>query len=238
LKQVTVPARTDLQNAYEYLQFKDKSVTTDDLVKWSHWARLDARLAELIVRFIAKRFEAIAPLKLWRVNRASPQPQALAVLIEFAELLLRKHKSNIFTEFLIWKKAVLSHLSKASFQMFFVPAGLPDPERLAREIDQQIKPYEKWGFFARDWIALDKPKSNISCLVDNRTILSAPARRSALAKLLEQKEEITVADYIAACESRVHRRMAERDLQSSSLVRARGQTRARVYRKIDRLKAC
>jgi len=222
VKTVPQPSRDDLIRVYDRLQMKASKVSVDELVLWARWSRLDARLAEILVHYISKRFDSLNPVDLWEANSHLGMPQALAVLAEFAESSIREDRVAAFR---VWKRALTDALEPAPFQAFFVPQAPPTPRKIRLEIGTNLRAFAKWGFFSSEWIARVKSAES-----SRETILSKPARRDILDRLMLTRSQLTVDDFIEACSHRVHRRTAERDLSEANGLVPVGSTRARTYR--------
>lgn len=226
MKGEAIPNTSDLVRAFERLQFEPEKVGADSVVLWAQWSRLDPRLGELVVRFLHAHFASLNPFFLWQSNCRAPCPQSLAVLVDFAQYLF-ENNSPERRDFLPWRAMLLRGLRPVPPQMFFVPQGFLRPERLLDQMTENLKPYAKWGFICETWIA--SPKKPSRAKGRQKTLLSPEARHLILHGLIDSCREITVEKYLQACEYKIHRRTAERDLRATSRLRAKGFTRARVY---------
>ncbi|MEK7358290.1 MAG: hypothetical protein AAB250_17720 [Bdellovibrionota bacterium] len=232
MKGAPVPSRADLRKTYETLQFSKgpRSVSVRLIVKWSEWARLDVRLAEVLAIFIGNEFKRINPFELWQANRNSALPQALALILEFSKAGLRaRGDRDLLIEFSAWAATVVESLKRGPPQMFFVREGPLKPSRDLSEIEFSLKVYRKWGFFGTDSVISQKRASGRSRSV---TLLEKSQRERVLSRLLSAGSKISVADYMAACGNQIHRRTAERDLAKASFARASGYTRNRRYSRV------
>lgn len=227
MKNFSLPSRAELVRAYEQLHPSRRSIPDlKHLIIWAHWSRLDARLAEILVRYFIKKFKSLNPFILWKVNFESPQPQALFVLIEFAKILAKQECDRpTHAELKLWSEMILSRGVPAPAQMFFIEDGWPKPNRALNESANSITPYLKWGFFGSERIAA--PKNDRS---RNLTLLNRSQRIRILDELIGSNKNLTVDEYFRACGGRVHRRTAERDLQSDKRLLPVGSTRAMSYR--------
>jgi len=224
LNQSLLPNRLQLQNAYEKLQWRFDSVTIAEIVLWSSWSRLDPRLAEILVSFLASHFTRINPYTLRIENLSSLNPQALAVMISFAKIKLKAEKKKDFS---LWSTPILNGLLPATPQMFFLREGLPLPQKDVEEIETSLTPYLQWGFFAANSLVTQKNQSSKG----SATLLAKDKRLKILRALLRKGKKISVNDYLSACEGKLERRTAERDLKSYSGLKIIGSTRSRLYRK-------
>lgn len=220
MKSVLLPSINDLQMAYEHLGLASKkAVRLEELILWSHWSRLDPRLAELLVLFFEQKFQSINPFKLSKLNLISPTPQALATLLEFTQqrIDLARH-SKLFE---LWKSIVNFEVKPATPQMFFAPQGRPDAAKLTEEILHAVGCSKKYGLLTKEWIG--KPKTK------QQSVLKKTERDNILNELMQKKSTFTVKDYILACNHSIHPRMAERDLANCKKLRPIGRTRSRKY---------
>ena len=229
MKSVITPSRTDLVSAYNTLQFGKKLPGLDKIVLWTHWSRLDARLAEILVQFFAKNYSEIPILSFWEVNLASPEPAVLGVLLGFSRnRVLQMKGRRELTKFLIWQRAVLTGVKKAPFQKFFVDDGRPNPGRAMREIENSKKVFKSWGFYSSEYLSSRETKL-ITLNKLGATRLSPEDRRGKLLELMTRKEPFRVSDYIKICGGQLHPRTAERDLRSMKGLKRKGSTRSRYY---------
>lgn len=109
-------------------------------------------------------------------------------------------------------------------QTFFLPEGILKPERSLATAEIAAKAYTRWGFIETESLL---PLKNSTA---STTELSLTQRRQILERLLKTHTSLTVSDYLEACQHRIHRRTAERDLRSCIVLRPSGSTRAREYR--------
>lgn len=220
------PSRGDLESAYSRLLWRDdEEPTAEELVLWSQWARIDPRLAEILVACLLRRFRALSALSLWEENRKSAMPAALAALVDFARLdAKRVLPPPERIAFAAWAKTVLWRVPSAPPQLFFLRQGKPRPERDIKEIGQSLRVFRRWGFFGSA-APLDEKHDR------RATMLDPCQRRQLLRKLARGGETFTVADYMSACGGRVHRRTAERDLKEWPALRRIGATKAARYQR-------
>lgn len=232
MKTVELPTREQLISAYEILQFSHDQLTLDQIVLWSRWSRLDARLGELMALTLASRLESIDAIQLWQKNLQVDQPQSLAVITEFSrlsiELANRDESRNKLRLFNSWCAALVHKIAKADPQMYFVIEGLPKPKKMCDDVQASLRYFSRWGYFSTEPLVRLKSES---ALLKRKTRWNTTLRRRALAELMARKSEFTVDDYISECEGQIHRRTAERDLKNSRDLRPVGQTRARAYKR-------
>ena len=224
MRSVPLPSRAKLQNAYEGLQWKATTPEPQTLVLWAHWARLDPRLAEIFVHFLGKHFRRIHPTLLWEKNQRSPQPQALAVLVDFARINTKSESTpEDVRAFEQWAASVNRKVQRGAPQFFFLREGMPKPERDRPHIERSLRPFLRWGFFGSESPIGSKKQIQA-------TVLSRGARLSILKELSKNRISFSVRDYVDACGGQIHLRTAERDLRQQGNLESRGSTRARRYR--------
>lgn len=222
MKLAHVPSTQELAEAYDVLQLNRRPVTPDEWIRWSQWARLDARLGEILVAAIVRTFRDINPFQLWRANRGAAQPQVLLVILEFASLRARAVLSAAERlEFQAWLRIFPMEIEKGQWQLFMIPPGHPAPRRALESFTHSLAPYLKWGFFGREDLAHARAK--------DLTLMGKAQRLAILQQILASKKSVSVSDYIAACGGRIHRRTAERDLAELPRLKTKGHTRARRY---------
>jgi hypothetical protein len=216
-----LPTLAEMKSLYDLLQVKPKVTTEQQLCEAIIWSRLDPRLAEIVVGFLEKFFTQINPLKLRESLIANNAEPIACALSDFVTL-----KSKSWQR---WKKSLQWDVSPAPFQSFYVNLYGIKPERMQLEIGKNLKPFARWGFFCNEAPQSDKKSARLY-----KTQLGPTERKRVLSDLLVDKTEITVNEYLQALNGYVHRRQAERDLQSAKELRASGYTRGRVYRKVRR----
>lgn len=225
------PTRAQSADAYDQLQhrFKETSLESEfvgQIVKYATWSRLDARLGEILVRELARFFDCINPLDLWFENRKCAAPAALAVILEFSGALIEESEDRARLEaFASWRKAVVHGVEPVPFQLFFVKDGAPNPLRLSNELLKSLRVYRKWGFAASE--------SLISSKIGYSESLSRSQRQQILNELIGSRVQLKVDDYMKACDGRVSRRTAERDVSEDKRLRSKGFTRGRYYEVIQ-----
>ncbi len=175
--------------------------------------------------YLARNFRQVNPFLLWEANLQLPQPQALAVLVEFTRASTGAEMPETqAAAFENWANAVTWKLPKAPLQIFFLRDGAPKPARDEKEIGRSLRPFLRWGFFGSESPLSGKKKTM-------RTTLPRLTRRLILKDLCKNTKLLTVSDYVAACRGQVHRRTAERDLKEWNKLAPVGKTRGRSYRR-------
>lgn len=206
--------------AYNFLQSK-KTLSESDTIILAHWARFDPRLGEQLVGALQTQWPNINPLELRKKNLKSHWPQATLVILEHLKQI-QLQEPDLYD---LFYQLVTHKAQKAPYQFFYI--GLY-PIAAKQMLKQALDPhpiYAKWGYYATD------PMWSKSTKLRQATTLKPSERKKILKKLIEEKKEITVSDYLRACHFSVHRRQAERDLKEAPQLKAIGNTKLRVYRK-------
>ncbi len=222
-----IPATKNLADAYDTL-LGDKVGTGSGIPElkialWTQWSRFDPRLAEILVEFISRRWEAIPPLPLRKALLDSPWPSAFGVIFEntLSAGLIPPGQRRVFRH---WGAVVLSGVAPASNEQFFFGIRKVGGSEMMKDVVESSKSYLKWGYFGRE-LLLNKAAPS-----ESRTELPATARERFLRELISGRNRITVNDYREALDHRVSRRQAELDLARSKDLIPVGNTRGRFYR--------
>jgi hypothetical protein len=215
-----VPCVTELRQAFDRLQSARALLSIPQIALYSQWARLDPRLAEILVGHFTKYWREIAPGALIQSLSQYPWPRSIAVLLRFTALAL-KASDRETTRHLIG--AIEAAFPAPSWQLYFIPLQVPNSVILRDEVKYRTEPYMQSGYIGAQSL-LSQAKSPA-----NRTIMPADQRKQLLIDLLRKQNSVTVFDYIQACKGMVSRRQAQRDLTSFTGTVARGFTRSRAY---------
>jgi len=230
MKGISLPSSDEIKTAYQKVDpiFSAKSnVSAAELVTWSQWSRADARLGELLVRFLSDHYRKFEPFSLRQENLNSPCPQAICVLLEFVDKRVREQgpSTALYRLFKSWSQILKEDVAKVQPQMFFLPYGFPKPSQDLKTIQRSLALYEQWGFFGREDLAQSKSQSQ-----NQKTLLSAEKRRDLLHELIQKQAQLTVEDYIYFCGGNIQRRTAERDLAAHPFLKKTGHTRGAKYK--------
>lgn len=225
-----IPCRSELCMAYARIEAaairsRGECLTPDEIVRLAQMSRFDPRLAEMLVRHLARNFEELNPWIIRGVNLKSEWPQSLCVLVDIAELLVLSSKQD----WKLWKTCIQFEIPKASFQAFYVGLIAIDPRKSQEQMRRNLKLYSAWGFYNHE-LPITEKLGRIQ-----RTLLSKSLRLEILKELIRKRSRFTVQDYIEALDHRVHRRQAERDLVGfKDRLVSRGNTKSRTYAKAAR----
>lgn len=215
----SLPQTEDLIKAYNKLQ--SETVSIRDLALFSQWGRLDPRLAEILVAYLATHWRSIAMGDLIKELSRQPWPTAILVPLRFAEQVVEKRERKVLKHFIA---AIESILPKPPPQLFFVPLQKPLSVVANEEVKLRSRPYTDSGYIGSSSL-LSRGRAP-----EGKTLLQKRVRLEILKDLLASGQEISVQDYRKACKGLISARQAQRDL--ATLARSRGFTRARRFRKL------
>jgi len=216
----SVPNISNLRVAYDHLQSAKMLLNPPQIALYSQWARLDPRLAEILVGHFTVFWQEIAVGSLIQALTQQPWPRSIAVLLRFAVLGLATADREVARHLI---SAVETAFPAPPPQLYFVPLQVPNSVILREEVDFRIDPYFQSGYIG------SQPLFQHSKPPANRTFLSAIQRKQILSDLFAKQNFVTVSDHIYACKGMVSRRQAQRDLNAYSGVKAQGFTRGRSY---------
>lgn len=164
--------------------------------------RYDPRLLTILLQLVLTRWRRINPLALRQAMAGMRWPQALAVVFEFVREATTDPELRHFADYVT---AGWSRVEPA--ERFFLDLERTGSRRAGRRDGRSLRQYERWGFFG-----LERPTAD---MVTRRTVGSfdARTRRSILARLLRERGEITLAEYLDAIGHAVSRQQARNDLR-------------------------
>lgn len=219
-----IPDEGALEQAYRHLQ-AGEPLSVSDYVIYSQWARFDPRLAEQLVAALAHDWKKTPPVLLNEELKRQPWSAAFGVLLEFVALKAKSlslrtgfPSPRLFSR---WRDCAMSGIAPAPNEAFFIGTRAFGGALAFEDAAAATKPYRKWGYFGRDSLLGKSPEKS--------TLASRAARLAAIDALLHEKKRFTVSDYIARLGNSVHRRQAQRDLESHPGVLRVGRTRGRFY---------
>ena len=223
-----IPNQKNLVKAYRALQAFPHSVDVEDLVLWSQWARLNPRLGEILVEHISKFWQKHNPVEINQKLEQQAWPAAFGVLLEQVPFYYSQYLKNKKWNkklFLNWSKCVMTDISCAKGEQFFIGIYKAGGKLMEEECFYSIKPYRRWGYFSKD-LLINKAQST------QKTLISIPQRKAILDELLKSHKKITVQDYLEKMNFQIHRRQAQRDLKSHKRLKPQGQTKGKYYIKL------
>ena len=233
------PSVRQLAAAYSDLQFAKKALANKKLALYSQWARLDSRLGEILVEYIARFWRRHDPADLNSRLRLQAWPAAFGALLEHTPFFwaqkerrerrgeaeksrlapARRRRAALFQK---WSESVMDSIPPARGELFFFGAYGMGSKLQRKEASHATKLYRKWGYFGKD-LLVNKAEP------PQKTLIPLPRRRLLLDQLLKRKKRLKLEDYLAELSFQIHRRQAQRDLKSHPRLESRGRAKNRVY---------
>jgi len=197
-------------------------VAEKDWAEFAQWGRFDPRLAEMWIAALSKYWKTLNPIQLMTENLKTNTPAVMGLLLDQCEgFKISKAERSVFRA---WKNLVLTGVEIASGKLFLI--GIHPFASPLSEFQFASKLYTRWGFGGKD-IFVNKflsVQKNVQ-----KSILEPEKRLLLLKHLIQSKKRFSVNDYILACENRISRRVAQKDLASHQSLKSSGDTRARFY---------
>ena len=218
-----IPSEKQIAGAYTLLQMTEKNIPDGKLALYSQWTRLDPRLGEILVGYLAGFWKRHNPVSLNRFVRLQVWPSAFGVLVEQTPFYFQqkgmKWDKSFFRK---WAECVMDSVRPAHGELFFVDIHTIGSKRFFEEATHATEIYRKWGYFGKD-LMINKASP------PQRTLISPAQRKFLLERLLKQKKELKVEDYMRELNFQIHRKQAQRDLKNHPLLSRRGNTKNRRY---------
>lgn len=220
-----IPNQKKLLQVYRTLQFSPHSVGITNLVLWSQWSRLDPRLGEILIEYIARFWQKHNPVTLNQQLKKQVWPAVFGVLLEqvpfyYSQNLKNKNWNKKL--FLHWSKCAMTDIFPAKNEQFFIGLYKAGGKLAKEECFYSIKPYRQWGYFSKD-LLINKAQT------PGKTLISTHQRKTIIDELLKSHKKITVQDYLEKMNFQIHRRQAQRDLKNHKGLKAYGQTKSKYY---------
>ena len=155
-----IPSQRQFLQAYKALQLMPDSVSIKKLVLWSQWTRLDPRLGEILVAYLAKFWQIHKPLEINQELKKQVWPAVFGVLLEQAPFCRSQNLKNKKSErkrFFYWAKSAMLDISPANNELFFIGLYKVGGKLAQEECFCSIKPYRKWGYFSKE-LLINKAK--------------------------------------------------------------------------------
>lgn len=212
-----IPDTKDLLYAYNAIQ-SEASLPPEDLSLFSQWVRFDPRLGELLVGYIASKWEELHPITLANELKKQPWPQAMGVVFEHATSLLTSRHNR--RDFRAWADCVMHDFSPANGEQFYIGLYTFAGSTVYKLPEQSLRPYTKWGYLEKDPM-LGKQKKLLPFRREERL--------SILKSFMKRQSSVDVSEYLKLIQNQIGRRQAERDLRECPWLRPRGHTKGRRY---------
>lgn len=218
-KTIFPPTIDELLLIYNDLQSNPQSVT--HWLTAFQWVRYDPRLAEILIRNISLHWPRANPIWIQQQLHTCKWPQVFAIICEHVLLSINKADKKLFRS---WMKTTLCNIPKASLQVFFIGVFRFQGVFYKKEWQEPLKIYLKWGFLSSHLLTA---KKEIGHDLKSKTTMGVTIRHQKLQELFLLKKNITLKEYLQACEYKVSVRTAEMDLKKWA--RRRGNTKAARY---------
>lgn len=173
--------------------------------------RHDPRLLTILLQLVLSRWRDLNPLRLREQMRQMRWPQALCVVMEF----VREADDDPELRHLIdYVNAGWPRVQPT--ERFFLGLARPGSRTSERRRGRSLKAYSRWGF-----MGLTRPTADMRT---RRTLgrYDATTRRDILARLLDERGSVTLAEYLDAVEHSVSRQQARLDLGRFPSLHAEG----------------
>jgi|GEM_PF-2091094 len=206
-----LPSIQKLSKLYD--TFLAGNVSEEILVLSSQWARFDARLGEIMIKFLAKNWQAFNPMQLNRLLQSTKWPAAFGVILSHVQEFERQSSDPLLNAFV---KLVMTNIPRAGNELFFINLRSIGSQRQDQEVYYAIDIYRAWGFL---W-------SQPMVILKNKTRLKKHQRLRMLQAFIQDYKSFKVADYMKQCRGLITRRQAQRDL---STLESNGFTRSKIY---------
>jgi len=218
-----VPSLQEIALAYDLLQYDPIKVTEQKLALWIQWARLDPRLAFILLQYLSKNWKKHNPMALHEALAHQPWPEALGPLLLFLlkEIPTIQERSRLK----IWGTLVLKDFNKAPFESYFIGLRAFAGKLLQEDAEKSLSPYLRWGYFSQENLIQEKNKKKL----EKKTLLKKAQRMHILNSLIQSHSRFTVKDYRRKLKGLVSVRQAELDLKNHSGLKKVGQTKGRTY---------
>ena len=173
------------------------------LVLAAEMLRYDPRLMTILVQYCIEHFWDINPSILRNYYQKMQMPQIWAVIAEFIKVAT-DDKETIY-----WAEYLQCGLKPVPLQFFYHYIYLPGTHLSQRAIETGLVEYKKWGFLACERPTIDNHTKKTAGSLDRKS------RLNLLMRLIAEKKEIQLSDYIRALNHAISRQQALLDLRSS-----------------------
>lgn len=197
--------------------------STEDLIALAaEMLRYDPRLLSILLQWMLEHWAELDPLALRQRMHRMRWPQALCVVLEFARAASTDLELRYLADYL---SAGWPRIDPP--QRFFLDAEKPGSRTGARKLGRNLAAYARWGF-----VGAERPVADVDT---KRTVgrYDAATRRRILARLLEDRGEVTLADYLDAVDHAVSRQQAYADLAAHPGLEVTGHGRGARWMRTD-----
>jgi len=210
---VRVPTDRDLERLYHELArhgaasvgrhrpWPYRVSTIQDLLALAgEMLRFDARLLSILVQLVLARWLEIDPAVLRRRMHEMRWPQALAVAFEFVHLATLDPELRHLAEYV---RAGWPRVDPP--ERFFFDVDRPGSRTGERRLGRNLAPYAEWGFIGVERPTVDSTKRALGRY-------DAATRRRILERLLGEKRDVSILEYLDAVDRTISRQQARNDL--------------------------
>lgn len=181
-------------------------------------SRFDPRLFGILVEFFVNHWRELNPTRLRGFYKEMNTPQAIAAVGEFLTGAVEGEDVRFFAQY------ISAGLRPVAPQFYYYNLYSPGGRLAQRALEEGVCEYKKWGFFASERPTLEK-KHGVGSF-------DSSARRNILQRLLGEKEEIGLKDYLEALNFSISRQQALIDIKSSGLARPVGAGRGARWKSV------
>ena len=227
-----VPTRTDLERLYwELARHGAPSVgrrsawpyrprTLEQLLALAAaMLRYDPRLLGILVQLVVEREADLDPRALRAEMARMRWPQTLLVVFELAREASPEPELRYMAEYL-----AKGHRRLDPPERLFIDAEVPGSRVARRKLGRNLRAFTRWGFLGTERPTVDA--------FSKRTVgrLDAASRRRLAQRFVEEREEISMAEYLDLVLNGISRQQAASDLRAIGLVPS-GRGRGAVWRR-------
>lgn len=184
-------------------------------------SRFDPRLVDILVGYFIRHWSELNPAKLRGYYAEMKAPQTVAVITEFVAGEVHDDEAAFFIQYLCMGLKPVNH------QFYFYDLYSPGGVLATRAAEEGIYEYRKWGFFARERPVVNSANKRCAGSFDSIS------RRNILKRLIGEKKEIGLKDYLKALEYSVSRQQALCDIKKSGLMKCVGSGRGAKWKGIE-----
>ncbi len=181
--------------------------------------RYDPRLLGILVQWVIEHEGEIDPRALRRAMRAMRWPQTLLVVFELAREATPEREVHYMADYL-----AKGHRRLDPPERLFIDAEVPGSRVARRKQGRNLRAYSRWGFLGTERPTVDAFRK--------RTVgrLDVASRRRLAERILEERGEVSMAEYLDAVGEGASRQQGANDLRALGLVPT-GRGRGAVWRR-------
>lgn len=180
-------------------------------------SRFDPRLFDILVEFLFFHWMEFNPQTLRNSIRTMPSPQVFGVIGSFLESCLDDHEVVYFFEYL------MRGYSPVSPRLFFCLLYAPASRAMQKASCEPLQEYLSWGFLARERPIIHAAQRK------ELGHFSREARHNMIARLLTDRGQISLMEYLEALNHTLSRQQALLDLKEFPGLQITGKGRGSVW---------